>query len=160
MFVFGWAVLSLAVAIYAQRLKRSAGSWFFASVFFSPLLAGIILLACGPNNESEEAHLPPSSHQWNGRGGPDLNDATEKALASDLYLNTIKTAFELYQKKLLTEDEFKRTRSEALLKFTGARFNEESLSVLSKMIPLIDCGAIEAYDIEQIKIKVGLAEAS
>lgn len=46
-----WIGVSFAAAIYAKRLNRSNVTWFFISLIFSPLLAFILLLSMGENED-------------------------------------------------------------------------------------------------------------
>ena len=39
--------MSFAIAIYAKRLNRTSGGWFILSLFISPLICWIFLLASG-----------------------------------------------------------------------------------------------------------------
>lgn len=48
-FLLGWAGGTWAVASYAKKQNRSPVPWALMSFFFSPLLAGIVLLAKGSN---------------------------------------------------------------------------------------------------------------
>ena len=47
-FVFFWLPLSFAVAILANRYRRSALGWLLLSVVFSPLIGFAFVLASGP----------------------------------------------------------------------------------------------------------------
>lgn len=45
--LFFWIAFSLAIAILANRYRRSAIGWFVVAAVFSPFLALIFLLALG-----------------------------------------------------------------------------------------------------------------
>lgn len=163
--VFAWIIISVAVAIYANRLNRSGFGWFFLSLIISPLLTGILLLASGPlpkgENESvdslanEEAR---SNHVWDGTGGPKLLKNDQQA--PEKYLTTVKAAHDLLTRNMITQEEFSEARSEALLTLEASSFCHEPMTVLSMLLPLIDCGAIEPYDVTRIKKKLGMNEAA
>ncbi len=51
LYIFGWIVLSIAIGIWAGKWGRDEGGWFFLSLFISPLLIGLCLLACGRNED-------------------------------------------------------------------------------------------------------------
>lgn len=50
-YIVGWIVLSIAVGIWAGKWGRDEGGWFFWSLFLSPLLTGLILLASGRDED-------------------------------------------------------------------------------------------------------------
>ena len=52
MFIFFWICISIIVGIYASRLNRNGFGWFIASIFISPLLAWLFLLAIGAHKEA------------------------------------------------------------------------------------------------------------
>jgi hypothetical protein len=55
--IFFWFGLSVAVGILAVRYNRSAG-WFLSALVFSPLLAGVWLLAMGPKAPKPQTAAP------------------------------------------------------------------------------------------------------
>jgi hypothetical protein len=46
-----WFGLAIIVGIAANTRRRSGIAWFLFSVIFSPLLAGLLLLAVGPKTK-------------------------------------------------------------------------------------------------------------
>ena len=61
-FIIGvfWVMLSAAVGVLANRYNRSAAGWVTFSIFLSPLMGFIFVLAAGPLPES--ARSPQSPH--------------------------------------------------------------------------------------------------
>lgn len=45
--VFFWIGLSVIVGVLAAKYGRSGIGWIFASLIFSPLLAGLVVLVLG-----------------------------------------------------------------------------------------------------------------
>lgn len=163
--VFAWIIISVAVAIHANRLNRSWAGWFFLSILISPLLTIILLLASGPLPKVEDGSIDSATfeeakknHVWDGSGGPELPKNDQQA--PEKYVTSVKTAHELFTRNLLTQEEFSRARTEALLAFEGSSFNHDPMSVLSMLLPLIDSGAIEAYDVTRIKKKLGMVDVA
>lgn len=48
----GWLLLSLVVGIAAGRRDRGSGAWFLVSLFLSPLMATVLLVALGPGGRT------------------------------------------------------------------------------------------------------------
>lgn len=53
-FVLFWLVASFVVGVIATARDRSGFGWFMLSVFISPLLAGILVLALGHRKPPEQ----------------------------------------------------------------------------------------------------------
>ncbi|TIQ85259.1 MAG: zinc ribbon domain-containing protein [Mesorhizobium sp.] len=51
-FLIFWLGFSLIVGVAASKRNRSGAAWFFLSLIFSPLLAGLFMLALGENKPS------------------------------------------------------------------------------------------------------------
>lgn len=47
--LIGWLGLSLVVAVAATKRGRIGVGWFIISLFLSPLIGGLLLLALGPS---------------------------------------------------------------------------------------------------------------
>ena len=155
MYVFGWFILSVAVAIYADRLNRSFMGWFFWSIIISPFLAGILVLASGPAPKITHDPEKEGSDEWDfGVSKPVLDES-----APEIFFKTVKSAHELLVRNLITQEQFLEKKIEALIKFENSSFSEDSMTVLGKLIPLIDSGSIENSDIVRIKRKLGMKES-
>lgn len=49
MLIFGWLFFSIAAAMFAHiRRNRSSGGWLLVALFFSPLVAFVLLLILQP----------------------------------------------------------------------------------------------------------------
>jgi hypothetical protein len=54
MIILFWICISIIVGIYASRLNRNGFGWFIASIFISPLLAWLFLLAIGSHKNTDK----------------------------------------------------------------------------------------------------------
>jgi hypothetical protein len=70
LFVFLWTAFAIAVGVLAERYGRSGGWWGLAALVFSPLLAGVMLLAAG--KAVPQGHLALASPLQSVPGADDI----------------------------------------------------------------------------------------
>lgn len=61
-FIIGWVVLLYIVSCmcinrYASRLGYSSGEWIAVAIIFSPIIAIILLYACGETDEHRKMRM-------------------------------------------------------------------------------------------------------
>ncbi len=80
-----WLILCIIVAIVANSMGRSAGSYFFISLFFSPIIGFLVLIARGRPTEDEMLSSLPHVYYCEKCGNAfiasnDPSDVTERVM--------------------------------------------------------------------------------
>jgi len=142
---------AIIVGILANNRGREGVAWGFISLFISPLIAGIILAVLPNLKEKEEKRKEKDRRIIKRIKEEEREEKKKRELASGDFILSIESLKQLYDKKMLSELEYK-TKKDILINSLSSKILVEGKdNFLAGLIPLIDEGTFNEDDIQAVK---------
>lgn len=148
--------------MYKERVGEGLCWFVFVLIAYIFVIPGLILhficiLSAISNTKAKAVISSEVFHQAEPKDVEDLSKlAKNLSSMTETFIDSVKKSHDLFKRDLITDDEFKSSKKEAIDKALDCNTKPLLNDFLTAMIPLIDAGAITKVEIADIKARYHL----